>query len=182
MSVDKLQATSKSHRVCNCFNLSPFICGDFRHSQKINVKYCLQHNILTSLGDLLCRSLQSSMSPNRWLIPSKYPIILGLIVHVEKCISLRLSNFHSISDEHCRLKSEISSLPPVKITNYADLAWLRYVPSELCSASFFSDKRKAQGLYLSECASLINFIKYIIPHISHLFYSLHFSRYSNYPE
>lgn len=47
ISVDKLWATSKSHRVCNCFNLFPFSGGDFSHSQEINIKYCLQHNLLT---------------------------------------------------------------------------------------------------------------------------------------
>lgn len=30
----------------NCLCLSPFRSGNFSHSQEINIKYCLQHNIL----------------------------------------------------------------------------------------------------------------------------------------
>lgn len=101
-----------THRGCNCFNLLPPICGGFWHSQKINIKYCLQRHILAPPRVPLCRDLQSSMSGNRWLIPCEYHIISGLIVHVEKCISLRRPNFHLISNERRQLKNRISSLYP----------------------------------------------------------------------
>lgn len=81
LSVDKLWATSKSHRVCNCFNLFPFSGGDFSHSQEINIKYCLQHNPLASPGVLLCRMRPTEQRVTEQMAESlhkKIPIIEGI--------------------------------------------------------------------------------------------------------
>lgn len=108
-----LLTNCRSHRVCNCFNLVPFACGDFRHQMK-SILHIVYSTASSPHWKFCCATTYRAAchKTDVWLYWG--------CLYMWKSVS-RKDYRTSIHSAKNTLELQDSLLTSVKIANYADL-------------------------------------------------------------